>query len=34
VVEKVHGLKAGKGLSAATGDYGDLVSDGVIDPMM
>jgi chaperonin GroEL len=34
VVEKVRGLKAGEGLNAATGDYGDLVADGVIDPTM
>src|SRR6186997_54679 len=34
VVEKVRGLKAGEGLNAATGDYGDLVKDGVIDPTM
>jgi chaperonin GroEL len=34
VVEKVRGLKVGEGLNAATGEYGDLVSDGVIDPTM
>jgi chaperonin GroEL len=34
VVEKIRGLKAGEGLNAATGDYGDLVADGVIDPTM
>jgi chaperonin GroEL len=34
VVEKVRGLKDGEGLNAATGDYGDLVADGVIDPTM
>jgi chaperonin GroEL len=34
VVEKVRGLKSGEGLNAATGDYGDLVKDGVIDPTM
>jgi len=34
VVEKVRGLKPGEGLNAATGDYGDLVKDGVIDPTM
>ena len=33
VVEKVRGLKAGHGLDAATGDYGDLVAAGVIDPV-
>ena len=34
VVEKVRGLKPGEGLNAATGEYGDLVADGVIDPTM
>jgi chaperonin GroEL len=34
VVEKVRGLKAGEGLNAASGEYGDLVADGVIDPTM
>ena len=34
VVEKVRGLKPGEGLNADTGDYGDLVADGVIDPTM
>jgi chaperonin GroEL len=34
VVDKVRGLKAGEGLNAETGDYGDLVADGVIDPTM
>jgi chaperonin GroEL len=34
VVEKVRGLKNGEGLNAATGEYGDLVADGVIDPTM
>jgi chaperonin GroEL len=34
VVEKVRGLKPGEGLNAATGDYHDLVADGVIDPTM
>jgi chaperonin GroEL len=34
VVEKVRGLKAGEGLNASTGEYGDLVADGVIDPTM
>jgi chaperonin GroEL len=32
VVEKVRGLDAGHGLDAATGDYGDLVAKGIIDP--
>jgi chaperonin GroEL len=31
VVEKVRGLKGAEGLNAATGDYGDLFKDGVID---
>jgi len=34
VVEKVRGLKDGEGLNASTGEYGDLVADGVIDPTM
>jgi chaperonin GroEL len=34
VVEKVRGLKPGEGLNASSGDYGDLVADGVIDPTM
>ncbi len=34
VVEKVRGMKGGEGLNASTGDYGDLVADGVIDPTM
>ena len=34
VVEKVRGLKPGEGLNADTGEYGDLVKDGVIDPTM
>lgn len=33
VVEKVRGMKPGEGLNAATGDYGDLVKMGVIDPV-
>ena len=32
VVNKVRGLKAGEGLNAATGEYGDLIKAGVIDP--
>ncbi|WP_037573701.1 chaperonin GroEL [Phaeacidiphilus oryzae] len=32
VVEKVRNLPAGHGLNAATGDYEDLVKQGVIDP--
>ncbi|MEK6276664.1 MAG: chaperonin GroEL [Actinomycetota bacterium] len=34
VVNKVRDLKPGEGLNAETGDYGDLVADGVIDPTM
>jgi chaperonin GroEL len=34
VVDKVRGLKPGEGLNAETGEYGDLVGDGVIDPTM
>jgi chaperonin GroEL len=34
VVNKVRDLKAGEGLNASSGDYGDLVADGVIDPTM
>ncbi|MGA8217707.1 MAG: chaperonin GroEL, partial [Solirubrobacterales bacterium] len=34
VVEKVRGLKAGEGLNASDGEYGDLISAGVIDPTM
>jgi chaperonin GroEL len=34
VVEKIRGLKPGEGLNAESGDYGDLVKDGVIDPTM
>jgi chaperonin GroEL len=33
VVEKVRGLKKGEGLNAATGEYGDLLKMGVIDPV-
>src|SRR6266568_3577221 len=33
VVAKVAGLPAGHGFNAATGDYGDLVAGGVIDPV-
>ena len=32
VAEKVRGLKAGEGLNAATGEYGDLIAAGIIDP--
>ena len=34
VVEKIRGLKPGEGLDAETGEYGDLVKAGVIDPTM
>ena len=34
VVNKVRGMKPGEGLNAETGEYGDLVKDGVIDPTM
>ncbi len=34
VVNKVRDMKAGEGLNAGTGDYGDLIADGVIDPTM
>jgi len=33
VVEKVRGMAVGQGLNAATGEYGDLVKMGVIDPV-
>ena len=32
VVDKVRGLPVGHGLNAATGEYGDLVAQGIIDP--
>jgi chaperonin GroEL len=32
VVEKVRALDAGQGLNAATGEYGDMLKFGVIDP--
>jgi len=32
VVNKIRDLKAGEGLNAATGEYGDLIAAGVIDP--
>ena len=34
VVEKVRSLKEGEGLNADDGEYGDLVTAGVIDPTM
>ncbi|MCL2525552.1 MAG: chaperonin GroEL [Coriobacteriia bacterium] len=33
VVEKVKGLDTGHGLNAATGEYGDMLKMGVIDPV-
>ena len=33
VVEKVRSLSAGEGLNAATGEYGDMLKMGVIDPV-
>ena len=33
MAEKVKGLPVGKGLNAATGEYEDLVSAGIIDPV-
>jgi len=32
VAEKVRGLGPGEGLDAATGEYGDLIAAGIIDP--
>src|SRR5262245_6054849 len=34
IVDKVRGMKAGEGLDADSGEFGDLVSNGVIDPTM
>ncbi|MEP7091474.1 MAG: TCP-1/cpn60 chaperonin family protein, partial [Nocardioidaceae bacterium] len=33
VVAKVREGKAGEGYNAATGEYGDLVAQGVLDPV-
>jgi chaperonin GroEL len=33
VVDKVKGLPKGQGLNSATGKYGDLIKDGVLDPV-
>ena len=33
VVEKVKGMPKGQGLNSLTGNYGDLIQDGVIDPV-
>src|SRR5690349_8666061 len=32
VAEKVRGLQAGHGLNAATGEYVDMIAEGIIDP--
>ncbi len=32
VAEKVSGLDAGRGLNAATGEYVDMIAEGIIDP--
>jgi chaperonin GroEL len=32
VTEKVRGLDSGKGLNAATGEYVDMIAEGIIDP--
>jgi chaperonin GroEL len=32
VANKVSELPAGHGLNAATGEYGDLIAQGIIDP--
>jgi chaperonin GroEL len=32
VVEKVRGMEAGQGLNALTGEYGDLIAAGIVDP--
>jgi chaperonin GroEL len=34
VVNKVRDMKAGEGLNAGNGEYGDLIAAGVIDPTM
>ena len=34
VVDRVRDMKTGSGFNAATGEYEDLVSEGVIDPTM
>jgi chaperonin GroEL len=33
VVEKIKGLPNGQGLNSATGEYGDMIKMGVIDPV-
>ena len=32
IIEKVRALPEGQGLNAATGEYGDMVKFGVVDP--
>ena len=32
VLDKVAGLKGNKGYNAATGEYGDMISLGILDP--
>jgi chaperonin GroEL len=32
VVEKVRNLEIGQGLNAATGEYVDMIAEGIIDP--
>ena len=32
VVDRVSGLEPGHGLNAATGEYGNLVEQGILDP--
>ena len=33
VVEKIKGLPKGQGLDSATGNYGDMIEMGVLDPV-
>ena len=33
VVEKIKALPAGQGLDSATGEYGDMIDMGVLDPV-
>ena len=33
MVEHVRGLKEGHGLNAATGEYGDMLAQGIADPV-
>ena len=33
VAEKIKGLPAGQGLDSATGEYGDMIEMGVLDPV-